>query len=210
MSLLCIPDPAQRADLAVFVERALRLDEAAVIRLHTRADGLVSAWLATGFDALACRVVAGDVQPPDVTCSADALSSGLRSPDAAGWCDVGYSLDSAWRTALPPETGFYHLDDVPAVVLSGLARQGAELAREHAGPQGPPPSLLDQEVLHFTTADGTAAIPMRVVMALVAMGFIADDDQDIVRVRMSPTWLRIDGRYGSVFRRRGGPSLTVL
>jgi hypothetical protein len=34
MSLLCIADRAQRADLAVFVERALRLDEAAVIRLR--------------------------------------------------------------------------------------------------------------------------------------------------------------------------------
>lgn len=210
MSLLRIADPAQRADLAVFVERALRLDEAAVIRLRTRAGGFVSAWVATGFDVLACRVVAGGVQPPDFTCSAEALRSGLRSPDEHGWCDAGYSMDSAWRTALPPETGFFHLDDVPAAVLSDLARQGVELAREHAGPQGPPASLLDQEVLEVTAGNDSAGISMRVVMALVAMGFIADDGEDIVRVRLSLTWLRVDARYGSVFRRRGGPSLTVL
>ena len=210
MSLLCIPDPAQRADLAVFVERTLRLDEVAVIRLRTRADGLVSAWVATGFDVLACRVVAGGVQSPDFTCSAEALRTGLRSPDDAGWCDAGYSMDSAWRTALPPEAGFFHLDDIPAGVLSDLARQGVELAREHSGPQGPPASLLDQEVLEVTAGDESAGISMRVVMALVAMGFIADDGEDIVRVRQSLTWLRVDARYGSVFRRRGGPSLTVL
>jgi hypothetical protein len=210
MSLLCIPDPAQRADLAVFVERALRLDEAAVIRLHTRPDGLISAWVATGFDVLACRVLAGGLQPPDFTCSAQALRDGLRSPDETGWCDAGYSMDSAWRTALPSETGFFHLDDVPAAVLSDLARQGADLAREHAGPQGPPASLLDQEVLEVSAGTEAAGLSMRVVMALVAMGFIADDGEDIVRVRLSLTWLRVDARYGSVFRRRGGPSLTVL
>jgi hypothetical protein len=210
MSLLCIPDPAQRADLAVFVERALRLDEAAVIRLHTRSDGLISAWVATGFDVLACRVLAGGLQPPDFTCSAQALRDGLRSPDETGWCDAGYSMDSAWRAALPSETGFFHLDDVPAAVLSDLARQGADLAREHAGPQGPPASLLDQEVLEVSAGNEAAGISMRVVMALVAMGFIADDGEDIVRVRLSLTWLRVDARYGSVFRRRGGPSLTVL
>jgi hypothetical protein len=210
MSLLCIPDPAQRADLAVFVERALRLDEATVIRLHTRSDGLISAWVATGFDVLACRVLAGGLQPPDFTCNAQALRNGLRSPDETGWCDAGYSMDSAWRTALPSETGFFHLDDVPAAVLSDLARQGADLAREHAGPQGPPASLLDQEVLEVSAGNEAAGISMRVVMALVAMGFIADDGEDIVRVRLSLTWLRVDARYGSVFRRRGGPSLTVL
>ena len=39
-----IADPAQRNDLAVFAERARRLDESAVIRLHARADGLLGAW----------------------------------------------------------------------------------------------------------------------------------------------------------------------
>jgi hypothetical protein len=204
---ICIPDAAERGNLAVFVERALRLDEAAVIRLHTRTDGLVAAWVATGFDVLACRVLAGGVQPPDVTCSADALRAGLAAPDESGCCDFGYSMDSAWRTALPPETGFFHLDDVPANVLFNLARQGADLAREHAGPQGPPASLLDQEVLQVMADKETLGVPMRCVMALVAMGFITGAGDEIVRFRLSPSWLRIDAHYGSVFRRRGAPSL---
>lgn len=207
MNRVCIPDAAERGNLAVFVERALRLDDAAAVRLHTRADGLVGAWFATGFDVLACRVLAGRVQPPDITCGADALRAGLGAPDPSGCCDIGYSMDSAWRTALPPETGFFHLDDVPAAVLMDLARQGADLAREHAGPQGPPPSLLDQEVLQVMADKETVGVPMRCVMALVAMGFITGAGDEIVRVRLASAWLRIDAQYGSVFRRRGAPSI---
>jgi hypothetical protein len=50
-------------------------------------------------------------------------------------------------------------------------------------------------------------VPMRCVMALVAMGFITGAADEIVRVRLSPAWLRIDAQYGSVFRRRGAPPM---
>ena len=59
-----LDDATHREDLATFVERALRLDDAAVIRLRERAGGLVVAWVATGFDVLASRVVAGRVRRP--------------------------------------------------------------------------------------------------------------------------------------------------
>jgi hypothetical protein len=209
MTLMRVPDPAQRGDLAAFVDHALRLDPAAVVRLHTRSDGLVGAWVATGFDVLACRVVAGTAQPADFTCGAELLRTGLRAVDESGCADAGYSMDSAWRTALPPETGFHHLDDVPAAALADVARQGADLAREHAGPQGPPASLLDQEVLTVSAADESVGVPMRCVMALVAMGFTTGAEGDLVKVRLAPAWLRIDARFGSVFRRRGGPALFV-
>lgn len=209
MTSLCMPDPAQRGDLLAFVDRVLRLDDAAVIRLRTRADGFVGAWAATGFDVLAVRAVAGEVDPSDITCSAQILRAGLLSPDAAGRCDAGYSMDSSWRTTLPPETGFIHLDDVPAAALIDLTRQGAELAREYAGPQGPPASLLDQDVLEVSAGRQSVAVPMRCVMALTAMGFISDAAGEVVRVRFHPAWLRIDARFGSVFRRRGDPALLL-
>lgn len=206
---LTIPDPGQRNDLTVFAERARRLDESAVIRLRTRADGLLGAWVTTGFGVLAARVVSGTLRPPDLTCAADHLVRGLAAAGAAGDIDPGYRMDSAWRGALPPETGFVHLDDVPASILSELARQGADLAREHAGPQGPPVSLLDQEVLQVSSAGDSVAVPMRCVMALVAMGFMTDAEGEVVRVRVMPSWLRIDARYGSVFCRRGDPVLLL-
>jgi len=204
-----IPEDAQRTDLIVFVERVLRLDEAAVIRLRIRADGLIGAWAATGFDVLVGRVVSGDLVTPDLTCGADELRRGLAAAGVTGHVDPGYPMESAWRWTLPPETGFVHVDDVPAAVVADLARQGTELARDNAGPLGPPPSLLDQEVLQVNSANDAVAVPMRCALVLAAMGFAPDAPGEVVRVRMLPGWLRIDARFGSVFRRRGDPPLLM-
>jgi len=205
---------AQRADLATFVERAMRLDDAAVIRLRARAGGLVSAWVATGFDVLACRVVGGAVRPADLSVAADGLGRGLSAMDASGYVDPGFPMDSAWRGALPPESGFTHVDDVPARVMLDLAERGARLAKEHSGSHGPPVSLLDQEVIRVSSAEVEVGLPMRCVFALTAMGFLpqqadAIPAEEIIRVRVMPNWLRIDARFGSVFRRRGDPALVL-
>ncbi|WP_237752619.1 hypothetical protein [Mycolicibacterium aromaticivorans] len=208
---LVIPDAAVRSDLAVFVEHALRLDEAAVVRLRARADGVVTAWVATGFDVLAVRAVAGELKPADLSCGADELARGLRNPEVSGRVDPGFPMDSAWRGALPPDTGFTHLDDVPAAVLIDLAQRGADLAKQHSSAHGPPASLLDQDVLQVSSGDTEVGVPMRCVFALTAMGFMPEPpgEDEIVRVRLSQTWLRIDARFGSVYRRRGDPALVL-
>lgn len=207
-------DPASREDLATFVERAMRLDDAAVIRLRQRPDDLLVAWVATGFDVLACRVVAGVVNPPDLSAGADALAAGLRAMDPSGYVDPGFPLDSAWRGVLPPDSGFVHLDDVPARVVLDLAQRGGSLAKQHFGGHGPPVSLLEQEVVAVSSSEDSVGIPMRCVFALTAMGFLPPSGsavaaEEIVRVRVSPTWLRIDARFGSVYRRRGDPALVL-
>lgn len=209
-----LSDARHREDLATFVERAMRLDDAAVIRMRERAGGLVVAWAATGFDVLASRVVAGRVRPADLSAGADALAQGLRGAGGGGHVDPGFPMDSAWRGVLPPDSGFAHIDDVPARVVLDLARQGGALAKEHSSAHGPPASLLDQEVLAVTSAHGDVGIPMRCVFALTAMGFLpADPDSlpvdEIVRVRALPAWLRIDARFGSVYRRRGDPAVVL-
>ena len=212
---LWLSDIGHRADLATFAERAVRLDDAAVIRLRQRADGLVGVWVATGFGVLAGRAVAGRVQPRDLTAGADALVAGLAAVDPGnGYVDTGFAMDSAWRGALPPETGFVHLDDLPARVMLELAERGGELVREHSGGHGPPASLLDQEVVVVSAGQDSVGVPMRCVFALTAMGFLPVDRDavaadEIVRVRVSPTWLRLDARFGSVYRRRADP-LAVL
>src|SRR6202012_1285329 len=122
--------------------------------------------------------------------------------------------DSAWRRVLPPETGFTHLDDVPAQVLLDLAQQGARLAKEHSSAHGPPASLLDQEVIQVSSAEVSVGLPMRWVFALTAMGFLpqtpaAIGADEIIRVRILPAWLRVDARFGSVYRRRGDAALVL-
>ena len=75
-------------------------------------------------------------------------------------------------------------------------------------------SLLDQEVIQVSSPEGSVGVPMRCVFALTAMGFLpqsseAVDADEIVRVRVLPAWLRIDARFGSVYRRRGDPVLVL-
>jgi hypothetical protein len=209
-----LEDVAHREDLATFVERAIRLDDAAVIRLRERGDGVLVAWAATGFDVLASRVVAGRVRPSDLSADAGTLFQGLGAMDTSGHVDPGFPMDSAWRGALPPDSGFAHIDDVPARVVLDLAQRGVALAKEHSSSHGPPASLLDQEVLAVSSEQGDVGIPMRCVFALTAMGFLPNDPEalpadEIVRVRALPAWLRIDARFGSVYRRRGDPALVL-
>lgn len=209
--MLHVADPAERENLATFLGHALRLDEAVPVRLRRRGDRHVSAWVATGFETLAVRTVAGELGVADTTVGADLVHAGLR---AGGPIDLGYSMDSAWRGALPPAEGFVHIDDVPARTLIELSEQGVALAREHGGKHGPPASLLDQTVLTVSAGEFEVEVPMRVVFALTAMDFIPHSgdraashriaDAEIVRVRATGSWLRIDARYGSVARRRGG------
>ncbi|SON61528.1 hypothetical protein MSIMFI_03042 [Mycobacterium simulans] len=205
---------AHRTDLATFVEHAMRLDDAAIIRIRARSAGLLTAWVATGFDVLASRVVAGKVRPDDMSVGADALARGLAAMDSSGYVDPGFAMDSAWRGALPPESGFVHVDDVPARVMLDLAQRGAQLAKEHSSSHGPPVSLLDQEVIQVSSDDVVVGLPMRCVFALTAMGFLpqspaAIDPDEMIRVRVLPAWLRVDARYGSVYRRRGHPALVL-
>ncbi|HET7667575.1 MAG TPA: hypothetical protein VFK56_16205 [Mycobacterium sp.] len=216
-----LDDATHREDLATFTERALRLDDTAVIRLRERSGGLVAAWVATGFDVLASRVVGGRVKPADLSAGADALSAGLMAMDRSGYVDTGFAMDSAWRWALPPDAGFVHLDDVPARAVLDLAQRGVALAKEHSSAHGPPASLLDQEVVAVSSGDTSVGIPMRCVFALTAMGFLPQPDtgekfdpgtvgaDEIVRVRALPAWLRIDARFGSVYRRRGAPAVVL-
>lgn len=205
---------AHRADLAAFVERVLRLDDSAVIRLRARSGGFLTAWVATTFDVLASRVVAGRVRPDDLSVGADELACRLATMDSSGYVDPGFPMDSAWRGALPPESGFTHLDDVPARLMLDLAQRGAQLAKEHGSAHGPPVSLLDQEVLQVSSADVTVGVPMRCVFALTSMGFLPKSPESVrademVRVRILPAWLRIDAPFGSVYRRRGDPALVL-
>ncbi len=219
---LWLEDPAHREDLITFVDRALRLDDAAVIRLKERAGGQIVAWVPTGFDVLASRVVGGRVRPADLSAGADALARALPGTDRSGFVDPGFAMDSAWRGVLPPETGFVHLDDVPARAVLDLAQRGVALAKEHSSAHGPPASLLDQEVVAVTSGDETVGIPMRCVFALTAMGFLPQSANrtdafapesvaadEVVRVRVVPSWLRIDARFGSVYRRRGHAALVL-
>ncbi|MGC5027118.1 hypothetical protein ACLQ3K_20415 [Tsukamurella sp. DT100] len=209
---LTVSGAGPRSNLAAFVTRLLRTDDSAVIRVRRRDEQHVEVWGRTGFGVLAVRVLTGAVAPESLVCSAATVLDSLRAApsDEGGYVDVGFALDSAWRGALPPATGFQPVDDVPAQALRAVAARGVEVGRETGGPAGPPASLLDSEVVSVSTDGTTVPISLRTAFALEAMGFAADGADEPVRVSASATWVRVDARFGSLYQRReAGPGLLV-
>ena len=204
VTALLVPDVDDRGDLGTFVGRAVRLDPAALVRLRETA-GRVTAWVTTPFDVLATRSVPGSLDPADVTAPATALLTAL-SVERSATVDPG--VGGLWQGLLPPDGGWAVVDPVPSAELERLTERGLALAREHAGPLGPPASLLDQTVL-TVSGSGTGApsvkVPLRCLFALSGMGFLgasSDGADETVRVSATTTWLRLDARYGAVVRRR--------
>jgi hypothetical protein len=206
MTRLTVPDQDERGDLGAFVARVVRLDQAALVRLQAR-DGMVTAWAATPFDVLATRTVHGVLEPADVTVPATSLLTAL-TVERADTVDPG--TGGLWQGELPPVAGWQPVDDVPAAELERLAERGLAVARENAGPMGPPASLLDQTVLTVSAGAVSSGVgpavkvPLRCLFALSGMGFIGDTGPEagVVRVSATGTWLRLDARYGAVVRRR--------
>jgi hypothetical protein len=211
MSALKIPDPAERGDLGSFVARVVRLDATAPVRLRA-GDGRVAVWAPTPFDALVTRSVRGALEPVDVTASASGLLTAL-TVERAETVDPGPG--ALWPGELPPDEGWSPVDDVPAADLERLTERGLAVARENAGPHGPPTSVLDQVVLTVTPDPGpegtgrrgpAVKVPMRCLFALSGMGFLGPVGDaaagDVVRVSATGSWLRLDARYGAVVRRR--------
>jgi len=204
---LAIPGPADRDDLGAFTARIVRLDQAALVRLRREdrgGDGYVTAWAPTPFDALATRSVRATLEPGDVTVPASALLTAL-AVDRAAAIDPGPAV-LAPLGELPPAEGWAIVDDVPAAELDRLAERGLAMARENAGPLGPPASLLDQTVLTVNAEGPPVKVPLRCLFALSGMGFLGDDatttGEEAVRVSATGSWLRLDARYGAIVRRR--------
>jgi hypothetical protein len=201
MTRLTVPDPDERGDLGAFVARVVRLDQAALVRLQAGGD-TVTAWAATPFDVIATRAVHGALEPDDVTMPATGLLTAL-TVERADTVDPG--TGGFWHGELPPAVGWQPVDEVPAAELERLTERGLAVARENAGPMGPPASLLDQTVLTVSAGARPAVkVPLRCLFALSGMGFLGDTGPDagVVRVSATGTWMRLDARYGAVVRRR--------
>jgi hypothetical protein len=203
MPELHIPDPGERDTLGAFVARAVRLDGQAFVRLRERGPGVLEAWVATPFEVLATRAVAGEVTPRDVTVSGNELLAALTVAGGERM-DPGPARDLMWHSELPVGTGWKLVDQLPVRVVADLADRGVALARDNLGPHGTPPtSLLDQPVLTVTGAEHEIKVQMRCLFALSGMGFLdTSATDDTVRVTASDSWFRLDARYGAVLRRR--------
>ena len=195
-------EPADVADLASFLGRAVGLDSAALTRLRA-GGGRVTAYVRLPFGVLVSRTVSGSADPVDVTVKAGDLLAALDARgDEDGAVAWPASQDVRWRAALPPGGGWRLLDQVPADVIRTLVRAGREALR--AVPAGAAASagetLLDHESLTVSGAGRTAVLPLRVISALARMGFLGDGGGDVVMVSAAGGWVRLAGAYGSAYQ----------
>lgn len=204
--LLRVADDAERGDAAAFAGRVTLWDKANPVRLRRDAErGLVRMWAAAPFDVLVSRAVRGSIEPADVTVHAGNLLSSLeiqRRASAGDGVDPGPAIDSSWRGQLPPVDGWIAVDDVPASVLNASADEAAARIRANPGPTGgASATALDADAMTVTGNGMRVVVPMRMLLALSGMGFTGAGD-DLVRVRATDAWIRLDARFGSVLRRR--------
>ncbi|GAB3692085.1 hypothetical protein [Corynebacterium nasicanis] len=186
--------------LQALIGRASDLDASASVRFRQLGE-YVDVFVTTPFQVVASRRVQGEVSRDGAVVSVLDLLDALRT----GSPSIGPARDPNWPGALPPESGFQLLDEVPVGVVRELADQGQALARQFSGPLGPPASLLDQTVLTVTGEAGTAEIPMRMIFTCTSLGLIPGfaaplDVPRHLRVSTVGRWVRIDAPFGTVYR----------
>lgn len=202
--------------------RVQHLNSAALARVADLGDGSCDVFFTTPFGVTVARRVRGVVSRDGVVIPIAELIEGLKAGESTAGVDACelsfFSHDGAWPGALPPLSAFQLLDEIPAADALRLADEGRALARQFSGPLGPPASLLDQEVIHVSSADGTrdCAIPMRSIFACTALSFIPPLGADLpasiprtLRVSVAGRWVRIDAPFGSVYRNEGLPLLSL-
>ena len=226
-----VPGPSDRRDLENFLGRVRKMDESAAVRI-VDTGGALRFWARTPFGPMAPRVVVGSASAADQVVLAHALA---LNPDDDGRIDLGYLMPSAWQGMLPPPGGFVQIELVGAQEILDLARRGREVAADESGPLGVAPSLLDQDVISINpelagdTAGGddggaddanedeaaATSVKMHTVFALTGLGFVPSragtaPAGEKVRVSVRGPWVRLDGRFGSVYHRPESLPLNVV
>ncbi|MEV0841530.1 hypothetical protein AB0I55_18500 [Actinocatenispora sera] len=184
-------------DAGAYCARLVRLDPAALVRLRPAAGGLLALWSRLPFGVLVARTVAGELAD-DATVRAGDLLAAL--PDGA----LPGRYDAQWRGALPPREA-EPVEQVPAADLRRIAELAATTLRDSTGrgvgERRIRDALLDHPGITLATGDTEVAVPMRVVLALVRMGFLADEP---VRFGTAGRWLAAQARNGTAWYQRPG------
>lgn len=221
--------PADRAAVAGFVTRLLRLDPGVVVRLRPgpanvggagdagASGGAGAAWAMLPFRVLVCRRLA-DAPASDITVVGSELATWLRAPDTA----APGRRDEAWRWPLPLSDGRV-VEEIPATEVVGLAQAAARTARtaiadgvggRAVGERMVRDALLDHVAIVVTTEDGERVeVPQRMVQALARTGLLDPAGQvtadtlgvDAVTVRRAMGWIGLSSRYGSAWYRPISP-----
>lgn len=178
-------------DDAAFASRVARLDPNSLVRVQ---DGRLWATLPIG--ALAVRDLAGDLD--EAVYRAGDLDEGRLAPRPV----------AEWRGRLP-QRPWEVVETVPAADIAAIDRQAADALRcrrgQGVGDRRLRDVLLDHEVLRVEQGDARYVVEMRLVAALMRMGFLGESP---VRVLRAGRRVGLAAAYGGVWERdRGLPLL---
>jgi hypothetical protein len=205
----------QVVELMPMLRRGVTLDAAALVRFRVQ-SGVTAGFLRLPFGVLAGRAVRTDGTADD----GSVLDITHRAQDVLDWSESGpvpARADADWRGGLPPVSGWQRLDEVPDDVIRPLVRAGATTLKQAAVREGVPDAqpraevseaLLDSIVLTVSGGSTNAELSLRMVSALTRMGFLPRDSS--AGVDVAGRWVRISGRYGSVYAERPGAGLMVV
>lgn len=197
---------AGRADAGVFLARLTRLDPAALVRLQPRDGDRVALWARLPWEVLVTRTVLGSVNG-DVTVRAAELLAAFDRNNP----ELPPRRDEQWHWPLPPAR-VEVLERIPAGTVRQIGAAAGETLRAAArgglggrpvGDRAVRDALLDHVAITIFSeyADEQVGVPMRLVQALIKMGFLGpaagSTTDDAVRVLRAGRWIGLAAAFGS-------------
>ncbi|WP_027761424.1 hypothetical protein [Streptomyces sp. AA1529] len=216
---LVFADPGEAAGLAAFLERLVRWEKNAAVRIQ--AGGGVAGVFArpARFEVLAVRT--GRLLEPvelDVTVAAGELLE-LVEEDREAVAVPKAVTGPSWAGVLPPRGGWREFARVPVDAVGSVAAAAVGEFRERA--EKLPPERRGRQTLDALAEEiwsrplGRTQLPLRAAHAAHALGFLRGTDP--AALLESGAWLRLRTVYGSVAVRHrerpgagGGLSVTPV
>lgn len=214
MTSLAFAEPGEAAGLAGFLGRQLRWDKAAVVRLRADGNGVLAAFTRPArFEVLAVRpgrlTAAAEL---DTTVAAGQLLDAVD--EGAGTLEVPPPVTGPpWTGMLPPRGDWQQLAGLSGEAARSAAGAAVAEFRERSEQlEGAARTRTALEALAeeiwSRDAPGAAPLPLRVLHAAQALGFLRTEWP--VAVLASGSWLRLRTGHGSVaVRRSGRPGLSL-
>ncbi|MBC9718053.1 hypothetical protein H9Y04_36530 [Streptomyces sp. TRM66268-LWL] len=212
MTVLPLAAEGEAAGLAAFLQRLLKYDRAAAVRLQAAGHALAVFGRAPALDVVVVRVVElGESAELDVTVSAGEL---LERLEPAGAAVPDAVTGPAWAGMLPPRGGWRKQEGLPSSGQLGLAVQAA-IGEFKGRVEELPEDKRTRAELDRIGAEiwgrtlGSTVLPLRAAHAAYVFGLLRPDASS--ELLAAGTWLRLRTPYGSVALRRAGglPGLGV-
>lgn len=203
---LRLAEPQEAAPLADFLERLLRYDRAAAVRLQTAGTALaVFARLPLGQTGpLVIRTARlARPLPLDITVSAGQwLEELARDPAATDVTLPPAITGPSWAGVLPPRSGWEHVEDLATAPLAAAVSAAIVEFRKAAEPAQGGDALAETIWSRRVHPSG---LTLRAVHAAHLTGILRQSPQ--LALHRHPSWLRLTAPRGSVAIRRSTPGL---